>query len=128
MEEGSSIHETLSAIASEHRLPLHRDTHYDAQNARLSWWRAAVLHSVDVQSYPDGRIEVTHVRTTYPFLPRSMAWARRWIPLFPIMGRSQREHIGSLDSPCSPEQVRALIEPALPVRHPTPRVESTARS
>ena len=114
MQADPQLKELLSVIALERRLSLAHDTHHDAQNWELSWWLGPVRHSIDVQPYPGGRLDVSHVRTSYPLLPRLIAWARRSVPMFPIIGNSQREFLGSLQWPCPPHQLRQLVDPELP--------------
>ncbi len=114
MEDSSSLRDLIIAIASERGLSLAYDTHYEANNWELSWWQDSVRCSLDVQPYPNGRIEVTLLGTTYPFLPKLLAWARQWIPMFPVLGSTQRTPLGSLQWPCSPNQLRELLGSGLP--------------
>ena len=114
MQADPSLKELLATIALERHLSLAHDTHYDAKNWELSWWQGPVWHSIDVQPNPDGRLEVSHIRTSYPLLPRLLAWARRSVPMFPATSKSKHQFLGSLQWPCPPDQLRQLIDPALP--------------
>jgi hypothetical protein len=114
MQIDPSLKELISAVALERQVSLAHDTHYDADNWELFWWSESVRLSVDVQPYPDGRLEVSYVRTGYPFLPRLLAWAWRSIPMFPNLGRSQREFLGCLPWPSPPAKLRDLMDPVLP--------------
>ena len=114
MQTDSLLKELIAEIATDRGLSFAHDTHYDAQNLELSWWQGRVRHSINVQPYPSGRLEVSHIRTSYPLFSRLLAWARRAIPVFPQMGSSRHEHLGRLQWPCPPAQLRELIDPVLP--------------
>lgn len=114
MNKAPTLKDLLTKLAKERGLRLVFDTHYDAGNFEVVWWRGSARHAIDVQPYPDGRVAVTALQTTYPAFPRLLAWARRSIPMFPELGRTQRKHLGSIECPCPPEQLRELIEKGLP--------------
>ena len=114
MQADSSLKDLLTEIAQERGLALAHDTHYDAGNWELSWWHGRARHALDVQPYPDGRLDVSSVITSYPALPRLLAWSARAIPLFPSFGRVQRNLLGQVRWPCPPLFLRQLIDQGLP--------------
>ena len=114
MQADSSLEDLLTAIAHERDLALAHDTHYDAGNWELRWWHGRARHAIDVQPYPEGRLDVSSVVTSYPLLPRLLAWAGRAVPLFPFQGRVQRKLLGQLQWPCPPTLLRQLLDQGLP--------------
>ena len=114
MEESVSLADLVAEVARERVLDVAHDTHYDANNWVLRWWEGSVLCEINIQPYPDGRVEVALLRTTYLFLPRLLAWARRTVPMFPQLAATQRTLLGSTRGPGPALQVRELIERGLP--------------
>ena len=80
VENAPSLCPLIESIAHERGLSVAHDTHYDAGNWQFWWWEDAIHRALDVQPYPDGRIEVACLSTRYPVLPKLLAWARRAIP------------------------------------------------
>ena len=114
MEGTTSLRDLITSIARERGLSLAYDTHYDANNWELCWWQGNTFCSVDVQPYPDGRIDISALQTIYPLFPRLLAWAWQSIPMFPTLGHTQREALGTVTWPCPPDQLRELIGRGLP--------------
>lgn len=115
MENAPSLRPLIESIAHERGLSVADDTRYDAGNWQLSWWEGGIHQAVDVQPYPDGWIEVARLSTHYPVLPKLLAWARRTIPMFPEMGRTEYQLLARLQSP-PVERLRDAIKAGLPAR------------
>ena len=124
VENAPSLCPLIESIAHERGLSVAHDTHYDAGNWQFWWWEGAIHRALDVQPYPDGRIEVAHLSTRYPVLPKLLAWARRAIPFFPEMGRADRQLLVRLQSPPM-ERLRDAIEAGLRVSRVTNRDGTT---
>ncbi|WP_242111858.1 hypothetical protein [Luteimonas aquatica] len=117
MQADSLLKNLLISIARERHLVIDYDTHYEAGNWQLSWWHEGVRYALDVQPYPDGRIDVSRIVTTYPFLPRFFAWIERAVPFLPFQGKVRHECLGKLQWPCSPALLRQLLEEGLSPRN-----------
>ncbi len=63
------------------------NSHYDAQNWQLSWWRGATFHRLDFQPLDDRELSVTHYSDHFRFFPRVFRWAHQVIPLFPYLAQ-----------------------------------------
>jgi hypothetical protein len=113
MHRDPTLHQLIAELASKRGLRVEYDTHYDALNWEIRWWADDVLHALDIQPYPDGRIEVSRRRTRYPWLPRLVAWARNVIPMFPDVGRSTREPVATLAWPSESARLRDVVESEL---------------
>jgi len=113
MRRDPALHQLIADLASERGLRVEYDTHYDAFNWEIRWWTDDVLHVLDIQPYPDGRIEVSRRRTRYPLLSRLIAWARNVIPMLPDLGRSTREPVATLRWPSESARLRDVVESEL---------------
>ena len=114
MQRDPALHQLITHIAQEHGLRVVYDTHYDAFNWEIRWWNGGVLYAVDIQPYPEGRVEVSRLRTQYPLVPRLLAWATGAIPMFPQMGRITREPLATLTWPSEGARLRKLVALELP--------------
>ena len=85
------------------------DTHYDAQNWQLSWWRGATLHRLDFQPLEHGRLSATYYQDHFRFLPRLLRWAHNAIPHFPYMARIEWSNIAVEHFPVQEEKIKALV-------------------
>lgn len=103
----------IAELASKRGLRVEYGTHYDAFNWEIRWWEDDVLHTLDIQPYPEARIEVYRRYTHYPLLSRLLAWAREVIPMFPDLGRSTREPVATLAWPSESDRLRDVIESEL---------------
>ncbi|MCR6625732.1 MAG: hypothetical protein NVV67_05570 [Pseudoxanthomonas sp.] len=113
MRRDPALHQLIADLASERGLRVEYDTHYDAFNREIRWWTDDVLHVLDIQPYPDGRIEVSRRRTRYPLLSRLIVWARNVIPMLPDLGRSTREPVATLRWPSESARLRDVLESEL---------------
>ncbi len=105
-----------ASIASASGLSLAHDTHFDAFNWTLGWWEGTTHHVIDLQPWPDGRLEIRKRTTRYPWPGRLLAWSHAFIPMFPYLGREASRHLGDLFQPYTHEQVLALVRQELPAR------------
>ena len=85
------------------------DTHYDAQNWELSWWRGRTLHRLDFQPLGTGKCAVTHYRDQFRLLPRFLRWAHYAIPMFPYAARVSANSPTTILFPVEERDVSALI-------------------
>ncbi|MET0289480.1 MAG: hypothetical protein ABW178_07625 [Pseudoxanthomonas sp.] len=108
-----SFWEAVTAVADKHKLAVARDTHYDALNAELYWWSGTTRHAIDLQPYPDGRLQILYLRTRYRFPSRLVAWAGDWLPMFSRRLPAERQVLAELEAPWSSDQVDALISSTL---------------
>jgi len=113
MRRDPTLHQLLGDLASKSGLRVEYDTHYDAFNWEIRWWTDDGLHVLDIQPYPDGRIEVSRRCTRYPLLSRLIAWARNVIPMLPDLGRSTREPVATLRWPSESARLRDVLESEL---------------
>jgi hypothetical protein len=113
MRRDPILHQLIADLAQERGLRVEYDTHYDAFNWEVRWWADDVLHVLDIQPYPEGRIEVSRRRTCYPWLPRLATWASKVIPMFPELGRSTREPVATLAWPSESARLRDVVESEL---------------
>lgn len=113
-----SLCKILEAIASQRRLHLAYDTHYDAGNIELSWWQGKTRHRLDFQPLHAEPLQVSHLTDTYPFLPKQLLWCHRYVPLFPVLPKVQRHILCSLPKPYAKEKVEQLILRVLPHNDP----------
>lgn len=114
MRRDPALHQLITAIAREYGQRVVYDTHFDAFNWEIRWWTDGVLNAVDIQPCPEGRIEVTRLRTRYPTLPRLLAWARRILPMFPQWGITTRDPLARLVWPSDVGRLREVIVSELP--------------
>jgi hypothetical protein len=92
----TELAEAVEAIARDSGLTVAYDTHYDAGNVALSWWTGKKLNRLDFQPLHDAEIQVTFLTDAYPVLPRLLRWARRSIPLFPHIAKTEYRVLGNL--------------------------------
>lgn len=105
--------EIAALIAKQYGIGAAHDTHYDAQNWELYWWDGNTRQAIDLQPYPDGSLEIRHIRAHFPWPGRFYAWARNVVPMFPCLGRSESTILGQLAVPYTSSQVVALVQQVL---------------
>ena len=86
------------------------DTHYDAQNWQLSWWRGHILHRLDFQPLPGNIVTVTHYTDSFKILPRFLCWAHNVIPLLPYLAHIEFKPLGNLQFPFEDSDIKPIIE------------------
>jgi hypothetical protein len=99
----------IEEVAKQRGLRIARDTHYDASNVEVSWWRENQLHRIDFQPYPEGHVVVTYLIDSYPFVGRVLYYAWRTLPMFPYVGQREHKHLGQLDPPFGSRDLRAEV-------------------
>ncbi|WP_440224808.1 hypothetical protein ACQQ2N_06115 [Dokdonella sp. MW10] len=113
MHAHSDLPAIAASMASAAGVSLGHDTHFDAFNWTLDWWEGATHHVIDLQPWPDGRLEVRKCTTRYPWPGRFLAWCRSFIPMFPYLGRGDSRHLGDLLPSYTHAQVLALVRSEL---------------
>ncbi|HSF31440.1 MAG TPA: hypothetical protein VLK82_13340 [Candidatus Tectomicrobia bacterium] len=88
----------IERIGEERGLRVGYDTHYDAGNYEISWWRRGVLYRLDFQPRSATCIQVALYGEHFPTLPRLLRWAWRNIPMFPYLARVEAEDLGWLSA------------------------------
>ncbi len=104
-----ALSEVLSEIASEQHFTVRRDTHYDANNLELQWWRGRELNRIDFQPLSVGELAISHSRDTFPLLPRALLWLHNAVPLFPYLARVERRELSRVCFPFERSVVRAAV-------------------
>jgi hypothetical protein len=100
----------IVSAAEERSLLVARDTHYDAFNIELQWWAGNHLHRLDFQPYPEGHIVVTKLKDTFPATGRLLFWARRAIPMFPYLAKSESKPLGTLKPPFTRQALQEAVD------------------
>lgn len=103
----------LQAEADRTGAHLAVDTHYDARNWQLSWWRGSIFHRLDFQPLEDGRLSVTHCRDQFRLLPRLLRWAYHVIPFFPYMARIEWSNEAIEHFPLQEEKIKTIVSSGL---------------
>ena len=109
IDDSPQLGTLLRAEASRTGVHLAFDTHYDAQNWQLSWWRGATLHRLDFQPLEHGRLSITHYRDHFRFLPRLLRWAHDAIPFFPYMARIEWSNEAIEHFPLQEEKIKTIV-------------------
>jgi hypothetical protein len=99
----------LKAEASRTGTHLAFDTHFDAQNWQLSWWRNTTFHRLNFQPLENGRISITHYRDHFRFFPRLLRWAHCTIPNFPYMARIEWINKAMEQFPLEEEEIKTIV-------------------
>jgi hypothetical protein len=108
-----ALAQAASAVAREHHVRLAHDTHYDARNWELSWWRGRTLHRVDIQPMHDRDTKVTYYQDRFPILPRLLRWAHREIPMFPYLAAITWRSLGDLRRGLTSDEYKAQLQTRL---------------
>lgn len=109
IDDSQQLGTFLKTQASRTGAHLSFDTHYDAQNWQLSWWRGTTLHRLDFQPLEHGNLSVTHYRDHFRFFPRLLRWAHNAIPLFPYVARVEWDSAAIEYFPLQEEQIATII-------------------
>ena len=113
IEDSQQLGSFLKSKAASSGVRLAFDTHYDARNWELSWWRGNILHRLDFQPQEPLQVVVTHVEDRFRWLPRLMRWAHNSIPLFPYVARTERTTLTTESLPVDEARIEALIASVL---------------
>jgi hypothetical protein len=98
----------LQAEASRRGVRLASNTHYDAGDWELQWWRGRTLHRVNFQPL-DAEIVITHYRDLFRAFPRFLRWAHNAIPMFPYLARIEWNQIDTIRLPTLEESLSRII-------------------
>ena len=99
----------LRSLALASGVQLAHDTHYDAKNWELSWWRGSTLTRLDFQPLSSSQVVVVRHDDYFPLLPRFSRWAHNAIPLFPNLARSRHTEETSFALPVDASLVRSTF-------------------
>ena len=93
------IEDVIRRVAEERGLRVGLDTHYDAMNCEVSWWRGRTLHRVDFQPTGQDSLHVTLYRDVFPntpwLPPRLRVWAHNLLlPGVPCAAKIEWSSLG----------------------------------
>lgn len=109
IENSQPLGSFLKSVAATSDMRLAFDTHYDARNWELSWWRGKVLHRMDFQPQESPQVAVTHFKDQFRLLPRFLRWAHNSIPLFPYLAQTPWNKLTTERLPIDKSRIKALI-------------------
>jgi hypothetical protein len=109
IQDSQQLGTFLKSEAHRAGMRLAFDTHYDAQNWQLSWWRGSILHRLDFQPLGHGELAITHYKDHFRLLPKLMRWAHRAIPLFPYLARIEWSTLAKERFPLQETQIEAFV-------------------
>lgn len=109
IENSQQLGSYLQSKAAESGTRLAFDTHYDARNWELSWWRGKVLHRLDFQPLETTQVAVTHHEDRFRLLPRFFRWAHNNIPLFPYLANREWRRLTTESFPVAENRIDALV-------------------
>ena len=109
----AELESSLKSASERLGVQCHFDTHFEAQNWELSWWKAGLLHRLDFQPGSMGGVSVTHYQDKFPILPRLLHWARSSVPYFPYLARTERMSSSSIALPIEEREVLDLVAGAV---------------
>ena len=99
----------LKSEAARLGLAISHDTHYDARNWQLSWWRGKTLHRLDFQPLKESELAVTHYKDHFKLFPRLLRWAHDAIPLFPYLARIEWSRLETWSFPLEESCITKLL-------------------
>lgn len=90
------MHSIFIEIAEVHGMRFGYNTHYEAYNYQLDWWKGRNHHRLDFQPINEVLI-VTHLTDSYKFLPYVCYWLYKSIPeIFRFAPSVQAIQLGSI--------------------------------
>jgi hypothetical protein len=116
IENSQQLGEFLQAEARRRGLGLASDTHYDAQNWTLSWWKGRHRHRLDFQPMAEQGVNIVHYQDHIPWIPRTMAKLLNMVGLFSELARTEWTLLEKGRFPIEAERVQSLVAhcPTLP--------------
>jgi hypothetical protein len=118
IDDSRQLGDFLKTEASRLGLRLSFDTHYDARNWALSWWRGRTLHRLDFQPMGNGVLSITHYRDQFRFLPRLLRWAHNAIPLFPYFAHTESDNHATEQLPFNKQSIAGLVSHSVDASEP----------
>ena len=109
IEDSQQLGTFLKAEASRVGAHVSFDTHYDAQNWQLLWWRGPTLHRLDFQPLEKRELSITHYRDHFRFLPHFFRWAHQNLPLFPYVAQIELSSLEKTSFPLQESQIAAFV-------------------
>ena len=113
IRDSTQLGDFLKKESSRLGLHLAHDTHYDAMNWQLSWWRKSVLHRLDFQPLEKDTVAITHYRDSFRYLPRLCRWLHNNVPMFPYLAHINWNRLSTDSFPLKEENVSSYIDRAL---------------
>jgi len=113
IENSKQLGSFLKSKAGSPGVRLAFDTHYDARNWELSWWRGKVLHRLDFQPLEATQVAVTLNKDQFRLLPKFLRWAHDAIPLFPYLASNEWNRLTTESFPIDEARLDALVTTAL---------------
>jgi hypothetical protein len=109
IENPQRLGELLHAEARRRGLRLAFDTHYDAQNWTLSWWKGRHRHRLDFQPMAEQGLDIVHYQEHIPWVPRTMAKLLDVVGPFSELARTEWTLLEKGRFPIEAERVQSLI-------------------
>lgn len=82
------LHNALVEIAIEYRLKFEKETHFEARNRELWWFRKSTLYRLNFEFIHDEpSILVFYYVDRFPIFPKLLAWCHDFIPMFPYYAK-----------------------------------------
>ncbi len=110
LKDSAQLGDFLKSEAQRRGAELAFDTHFEARNFEVCWWRARTLHRLDFQPLGEGRLSATHYQDHFRVLSRFLRWAHSSLPGFPYLARIEYTPLLSTQFPLEERDVSALID------------------
>lgn len=110
VEVPPALDAAIVAAAERRGFAVARDTHYDAFNIELQWWVGNHLHRLAFQPFPEGHVVVAKLTDTFPVAGRLLCWARRAIPMFPYLAKTECTDVGTLKPPFKKQELQGAVD------------------
>ena len=110
LQDSVTLGNFLGAQANRRGLRLAHDTHFDAGNWELRWWKGKALHRLDFHPLHNGTLAITHYTDHFTFFPRITRWAHDQIPMFPYPAHIEWERVGTLQFPLAERDVSKYLD------------------
>jgi len=92
----AALEVAINCVANERHFRVAFDTHYDAGNYEIEWWRGKTRYRLDFQPIPEAIVSVTMHQDDFRFFPKFLAWAWRTIPMFPYTAKISHKTLSDL--------------------------------
>jgi hypothetical protein len=110
LKDSAQLGDFLKSEAERRGAKIAFDTHFEARNIEVSWWRARTLHRLDFQPLGGGKLAVTYLQDRFPLLPRFFRWAHQRVPYFPYLARTEHKPVLSAEFPLQEQAVTEIID------------------
>lgn len=109
IENSQQLGELLRAEAARLGLRLSFDTHYNAENWVLTWWRGPRKHRLDFQPMPANEVHITHYQDSIRGWPRALVRMLDVVGFFRDMSSTEWTNIEHAHFPIEREHVQSIV-------------------